>query len=153
MYIHLSAKLSSPAPCIFSYLTDTNKLIRWQSLLVSSEQLSEGPIKVGSRFYNVLKHPGFIAFGIMRLEIMGEVLIYEPNERLKIKGRSKIGDLSIDYKLSQADDELTRLEQITDFKLRGIRMIPLSGLIQTFLTEQFLTDMKHLKKLVENETT
>lgn len=150
MHIHLSAKLSSSAPHIFSYLTDTSKITRWQSLLAISEQLSQGPIEVGTRFYNVLKHPGFLALGIMKMEIMGEVLVYEPDQRIKIKGRSKMADMLIDYKLSQVD-EYTKLDQITEFKLRGLRMIPLSGVVQGFLTEQFVSDLKHLKHLVEND--
>ena len=42
--------LNKPVEQVFAFLTDTSKLSTWQSNLIKSEQLTEGPLRMGSRF-------------------------------------------------------------------------------------------------------
>lgn len=150
LQIQASTVIISPISVVFTYLTDTDKLLKWQTFLAEAEQLSAGAVGVGSKFRNVLRHPGFDNFGILTLEVIGEVLIFEPDKRLKIRGKSNIADLVIDYTLGQ-DAEKTIVQQITEFKIKGLLMLPISGLLNGFLTEQFKADLQNLKLLVESE--
>ena len=150
MQIQLSTEINSPARTVFLYLTRIEKLIQWQTFLVEAEALSSGVIGVGSKFRNVLRHPGFDDFGVLTLEMIGEVLVYKPEKHLKIQGRSQIADLMIEYRLAQIDDR-TIIQQTADFQLQGLLMRSISGLMKGFLTQQFQADLMNLKSLVESE--
>lgn len=150
MQIQASIDILSPIEGVFAYLTDADKIIQWQTFLAKTEQLSEGAIQVGSKFRNVLRHPGFDTTGIITLELNGEVLIFEPNKRLKISAQSNIAELTVDYQLHQVE-EITTLQQSADFQLRGFLLRPIANLMHGFLLEQFQADLKNLKTLVEKE--
>ena len=150
MQVQVSTEVVSPISAVFTYLTDADKLIKWQTFLAEAEQLSEGDIVVGSKFRNVLSHPGFDTSGIVTLELIGEVLIFKPDKHLKIRAQSNIADLTIDYQLYQVED-ITTVQQTADFQLKGWLMLPISGLLNGFLTEQFKADLQNLKILVESE--
>ena len=149
MDIQASTVINSPISLVFTYLTDADKIIKWQTFLAETEQLSEGAVRVGSKFRNRLSHPGFDTTGIITLELIGEVLIFEPNEHLKIRGQSNVADLTVDYRLSQSD-EITTIQQNADFQLKGFLLRPIAHLIKGFLAEQFQTDLMKLKELVES---
>ena len=142
MQVQVSTHVVSPISVVFTYLTDTDKLKQWQTFLVEAEQLSPGEVGVGSKFRNVLSHPGFGSYGILTLEIIGEVLIFEPDKQIKLKGTSNIADLIIDYKLSQ-DGGKTLVQQTTDFNTKSWMMLPISDMLGGFLTEQFNADLQH----------
>ncbi len=152
MQVQVSTQVISPISIVFTYLTDTEKLKQWQTFLVEAEQLSSGDVGVGSKFRNVLSHPGFGSYGILTLEIIGEVLIFDLNKRIKLKGTSNIADLIIDYSLSQ-DGEKTIVQQTTDFNTKSWMMLPIADMLGGFLTEQFNVDLQNLKRLVESEHT
>ncbi|HEY4684095.1 MAG TPA: SRPBCC family protein [Candidatus Acidoferrales bacterium] len=42
--------INRPVEQVFTFLADTKNLRTWQSDLVENEQLTEGPLRVGSRF-------------------------------------------------------------------------------------------------------
>ena len=145
MQIQASIIVNRPAAVVFPYLTNVDKLIGWQTFLADAEPLSDGAIGVGSKFRNILRHPGFNNYDVLTLEIIGEVLIFEANKRLKVEGSSNLSDLTIDYRLSETDSKTT-VQQIADFQLR-----PVEGLMSGFLEEQFQKDLQNLKQLVEKE--
>ncbi len=150
MQVQVSTQVVCPTSIVFTYLTDTEKLKQWQTYLVEAEQLSSGDVGIGSKFRNVLSHPGFGSYGILTLEIIGEVLIFEPDKRIKIKGTSNIADLIIDYTLSQ-DGEKTIVKQTTAFNTKSWMMLPIADMLGGFLTEQFNADLLNLKRMVESE--
>ena len=45
--------LNKPVEQVFAFLMDTSKLTTWQSNLIKSEPLTEGPLRTGSRFREV----------------------------------------------------------------------------------------------------
>lgn len=150
MQIQVSIDIVSSMSNVFAYLTDADKIIQWQTFLAETKQLSDGAIHVGSKFRNVLRHPGFDTSGIVTLELNGEVIIFEPDERLKIRAQSNIADLTVDYRLHQVDDLIT-VQQTADFQLRGFLLRPIAHLMNGFLVEQFQADLMNLKLLVEKE--
>jgi hypothetical protein len=148
--IQISTEIVGTTSTVFSYLIDTDKIIKWQTFLAETQQLSTGTIGVGSKFRNVLQHPGFDTSGIITLELTGEVLTFEQDKRLKVSGNSNVADMTIDYQLHQVDD-ITVIKQIADFELRGFLLRPISHLMGSFLEEQFQADLVNLKSLIESE--
>jgi len=71
--------LDKPVEQVFAFLMDTSKLTTWQSNLIKSEQLTEGPLRTGSRFREIRR------INNKEEEIQGEITILEPNKRLETK--------------------------------------------------------------------
>lgn len=75
--------LNKPVEQVFAFLMDTNKLTAWQSNLIKSEQLTDGPLRTGSRFREVRR------INNKEEEIQAEITALEPNKRLETKTISK----------------------------------------------------------------
>src|SRR5919109_3028524 len=75
--------LDKPVEQVFAFLTDTNKLATWQSNLIKSEQLTEGPLRTGSRFREVRR------INNKEEQIEAEITTLEPNKRLETKTVTK----------------------------------------------------------------
>lgn len=75
--------LDKPVEQVFAFLTDTSKLATWQSNLIKSEPLTEGPLRTGSRFREVRR------INNKEEEIQAEITALEPNKRLETKTVTK----------------------------------------------------------------
>src|SRR5688500_10635273 len=75
--------LDKPEEQVFAFLMDTSKLSTWQSNLIKSEQLTEGPLRTGSRFREIRR------INNKETEIQGEITALEPNKRLETKTATK----------------------------------------------------------------
>ena len=75
--------LNKPVEQVFAFLIDTSKLTTWQSNLIKSEPLTEGPLRTGSRFREVRR------INNKEEEIEGEITTLEPNKRLETKTVTK----------------------------------------------------------------
>ena len=75
--------LNKPVERVFAFLTDTSQLSTWQSNLIKSEQLTEGPLRKGSRFREIRR------INNKETEIQGEITALEPNKRLETKTVTK----------------------------------------------------------------
>src|SRR5512140_2471354 len=87
-----SIHVNCPAEQVFAYLAETENLCRWQSGLVSSELLDEGPCRTGSRFREVRR------MGRRQVEAIGEITEYEPSKRISIRTVTK-PEVTISYQL------------------------------------------------------
>jgi uncharacterized protein YndB with AHSA1/START domain len=68
-----------PVEEVFAYLTDPEKLPEWQSMVLESSKLSEGPVSAGTKMTEVRKFLG------RRFESTVEVTQYEANRRFDVK--------------------------------------------------------------------
>ena len=75
--------LNRPIDQVFAFLVDTSKLSTWQSNLIKSEPLTEGPLRTGSRFREIRR------INNKEEEIEGEITTLEPNKRLETKTVTK----------------------------------------------------------------
>jgi uncharacterized protein YndB with AHSA1/START domain len=75
----VTVHLDKPVEQVFAFLMDTSKLTTWQSNLIKSEQLTEGPLRTGSRFREIRR------INNKEEEIRGEITVLEPNKRLETK--------------------------------------------------------------------
>ena len=67
--------LNRPVEQVFAFLVDTRNLHTWQSSLIRNELLTEGPLRVGTRFREVRR------MGPRQSEIQAEITAFEPNKR------------------------------------------------------------------------
>jgi uncharacterized protein YndB with AHSA1/START domain len=70
--------VNRPVAEVFAYVTDPSKLSEWQTNTVEVEQLTDGPLGVGTRLREV--H----AAGRKRVEQVVEVTAYEPERRFDL---------------------------------------------------------------------
>ena len=75
--------LNKPVEQVFAFLMDPSKLSTWQSNLIKSEPLTEGPLQEGSRFREIRRIQG------RESEIEGEITALEPNKRLETRTMTK----------------------------------------------------------------
>lgn len=75
--------LNQPVEQVFAFITDTSKLSTWQSNLIKSEPLTEGPLRTGSRFREVRR------INNKEENIEAEITRLEPNKRLETKTLTK----------------------------------------------------------------
>src|SRR5262245_25017369 len=73
----VSVYLNQPVEQVFTFLVDAGKVTAWQSNLIKLEQITEGPVRLGSRFHEVRR------LGRKDSEIYGEVTALEPNRRFE----------------------------------------------------------------------
>jgi len=71
----VSIHLDRPVEQVFAYLIDSNNLRAWQSNLIETEQLTENPLRVGTRFREVRQ------MGRRATEYQAEITEFEPNKR------------------------------------------------------------------------
>jgi len=75
--------INRPVEQVFTFLADSKNLRSWQSNLVENEQLTEGPLRVGSRFREVRRT------GPRNSEIQAEITVFEPNKCFATKTLTK----------------------------------------------------------------
>lgn len=75
----ISVFINQPLEKVFAYLADAGNLRAWQADLIENEQLTEGPIRVGSRFREIRQT------GPRKSTIHAEITAFEPNKRFATK--------------------------------------------------------------------
>src|SRR5215475_715475 len=71
----VSIHLNRPVDQVFAFLADPAKQPMWQSNLIAIEQLTEGPMRVGTRIREVRR------LGQRPTEYQAEVIALEPDKR------------------------------------------------------------------------
>ena len=67
--------LNRPVEQVFAFLADSQNLRTWQSNLIENEQMTEGTLRVGTRFREVRRT------GPRQSEIQAEITDFESNQR------------------------------------------------------------------------
>ena len=77
-----SIEISSPQSKVFAFVSDVSNIPRWQAEVVQSAIVTPGPIKVGTRFDEVVK------VGPWRVTTHCVVTEYEPDRLMAFKAES-----------------------------------------------------------------
>jgi uncharacterized protein YndB with AHSA1/START domain len=133
--------LNRPVDQVFAFLMDTGKLSTWQSNLIKIEQLTEGPLRAGSRFREVRR------LGKKESEIQGEITVFEPNKRFETKTITK-PQVTVSYSF-EAENGGTRLKH-KFVMLTGGLMRLLEPLIANSIKKESASDFEMLKRILEN---
>jgi uncharacterized protein YndB with AHSA1/START domain len=142
MILHeVTIHLNRPIEQVFAFLMDTSKLSTWQSNLIKTEKITEGPLRAGSRFKEVRR------LGRRESEIQAEITVFEPNRRFETKTLSK-PHVTVSYSL-ESEDEGTRLNHKFVMLTSGLMRL-LEPLIASSIKKDSASDFETLKRILEN---
>jgi uncharacterized membrane protein len=136
----VSIHLNYPVNQVFTFLADPAKQPTWQANLIEIEQLTEGPMRVGTRIREVRR------LGRRPTEYQAEVTGFEPNKRfaLRVINGPRV---TLSYAFEPAEGG-TRLRY--EFVMRPSGMMrALEPLIIRSLRKQSSSDFEKLKDILE----
>jgi uncharacterized protein YndB with AHSA1/START domain len=133
--------LNRPVEQVFAFLADTRKVSSWQSSLIELEQLTEGPLRAGSRFREVRRT------GPRQSEIQAEITDFESNKRFATKTITK-PQVTVSYSL-QGEDGGTRLNYKFVMLTSGMMRL-LEPLIAGSIKKDTDLDFQSLKRILES---
>jgi uncharacterized protein YndB with AHSA1/START domain len=133
--------LNKPVEQVFAFLMDTSKLSIWQSNLIKSEQLTEGPLRTGSRFREIRR------INNKETEIQGEITALEPNQRLETKTATK-PQAMVSYSLNPEQGG-TRLKYKFILITSGLMRL-MEPMIASSIKKDTEADFETLKRVLEN---
>jgi len=126
---------------VFTFLADTKNLRSWQSDLVENEQLTEEPLRVGSRFREVRRT------GSRNSEIQAEMTVFEPNKRFATKTLTK-PEVTVSYTFDEENGG-TRINYKFVVITSGFMRL-LEPLIAGSMKKDTDSDFEKLKHLLEH---
>ncbi len=122
--------IDRPAELVFSFLADLNNLPKWQSGVVQSKVISQGPVGVGTKFSEDVKMMG------RKVTANCEVTAFEPGRKM---GFSADGG-GIRY---QGAITLAPRDGKTELTLEGVSHLKgLWRLFQPFIAGEFKKELK-----------
>lgn len=137
----VTVHLNRPVDQVFAFLMDTSKLSTWQSNLIKSEPLTEGPLRTGSRFREIRRIQG------KESEIEGEIVALEPNKRLETRTITK-PQAMVSYALAPEQGG-TRLQYKFILVTSGLMRL-LEPVIASSIKKDTEVDFESLKRVLEN---
>lgn len=137
----VTVHLNRPVDQVFAFLMDTSKLSTWQSNLIKSEPLTEGPLRTGSRFREIRRIQG------KESEIEGEIVALEPNKRLETRTITK-PQAMVSYALAPEQGG-TRLQYKFILVTSGLMRL-LEPVIASSIKKDTEADFESLKRVLEN---
>jgi len=137
----LTIHLDQPVEQVFAFLMDTSKLSTWQSNLIKSELLTEGPLHTGSRFRELRR------INNKETEIQGEITALEPNKRLETKTATR-PQATVSYSLAPEQGG-TRLSYKFSLVTSGLMRL-LEPMIASSIKKDTEADFETLKHILEN---
>src|SRR5947207_6117166 len=137
--VELTIEISRPPEEVFAYLTDTEKLTRWQKSLI--EARADRPFARGTRIVEKRS-----LFG-REAESELEVTVFEPERRLTLKTLGGPVELEIDHELKPNGDG-TKLHVTAQGKPKGMFKIAAPA-VESGARQELKRDFERLKALLE----
>jgi uncharacterized membrane protein len=138
----VAIEIDRPVGAVFAWVTDPAKLPTWQTNTVAVEQVTDGPLGVGTRLRETHRAPGG-----RRLDSLVEVVAYEPDRHFAL--RILDGPLPIDGAFAFAPAASgTRVEMHGHGEPRGLMRMA-APLLARVLRRQFARDLASLKSVLE----
>jgi len=128
---------------VFAYLVPSERRLRWMSALKESEQVSDGPPGLGTRFRDVFEDHG------QRFEIDAEVVEYEPQTRVAIRLVASAFESTVTQTLAESDGG-TRLSTRIDTEYKSALARLMSGVVTGHAQKTLEDDLARLKGLLES---
>jgi carbon monoxide dehydrogenase subunit G len=143
--IERSIVIGRPIEEVWEFVHDPEKDALWQTTLTESEELTEGPMSVGTRVREVRRFLG------VRIETGWEVTEYEPTTKSAIRSTSGPIPFSGGYRLEPAGGGTSftvsgELDAHGVFKLAEPVFARMAG-------RELETNLAHLKDLLEASST
>jgi uncharacterized protein YndB with AHSA1/START domain len=138
----VSIHLNSPVDRVFAYCADAKNLRAWQANLIENEQLTEGPIRVGTRFREVRRT------GPRQSEIQAEMTAFEPNKLFSTK--TILGPQATVSYAFDAERSGTRITYQFTLQPSGFMRL-MEHLIAGSIKKDADADFQKLKRILENQ--
>jgi len=129
---------------VWDFVHDVANDRLWQTTLVESEQLTDGPLGVGTRVREVRQFLG------VKVELAWEVTELEPKTRSAIKGISGPVPLSGSYRLEPLDAG-TRFTVSGELDAHGVFKLA-EPVFARMTSRELEANLGHLKDLLEAES-
>ena len=136
-------EIARPAPHVFAYLAASERRQRWMAALKESEQVSEGPLGLGTRFRDVFEDHG------QRFEIDAEIVTWEPHERLAIDLKASAFESTVTQTLAPGENGGTRLTTRMDTEYKSALARLMAGVVTGHAQKQLEEDVARLKDILE----
>lgn len=136
----VSIHLNRPVDQVFTFLADPAKQPMWQANLIEIEQLTAGPMRVGTRIREVRR------LGRRPTEYQAEVTGFEPNKRFSLRVING-PQVTLSYSF-EPEEGGTRLRYQFVMRPSGM-MRALAPLIIRSLRKQSSSDFEKLKDILE----
>jgi uncharacterized membrane protein len=141
--IERSVVIDRPVDEVFDFTHDQTNDALWQTTLVETQPLTEGPMRVGSRWREVRKFLG------KRIETVMELTEYEPKTRSAVKMVSGPVPLSGRYLLEPVDGG-TRFTVTGELDAHGFFKLA-EPVFARITGRELESNLGHLKDLLEAE--
>lgn len=143
MRVERSVIVGRPVEDVFALVGNPDNDVEWGSLIVESEQMTPGPIHVGSLFRQTASFLG------ARLTATLEVTAYEPGRRLCYQARQPA---AIDHcRRLEAVPQGTKLTFSTTIEVGGKLKLP-SVMVQRMGARQMESDLEEIRTTLEAAT-
>jgi uncharacterized membrane protein len=136
----VSIHLNRPVEQVFAFLAEPRNLPTWQSNLIEIEQLTEAPLRLGSRVREVRR------LGRRPSENRAEITVFEPNKRFETKTITK-PQVMVSYSF-EPEGGGTRLRHRFVMLTAGLMRL-LEPLILNSIKQQSNSDFETLKHVLE----
>jgi uncharacterized protein YndB with AHSA1/START domain len=140
MHFDIDLTIDRPVSEVFDYACDLEKVPEWAGPPVKREELTLGPIGVGTRYRAIDQLPG------RKVEFTEEVTRYEPNQPFAM-AMSEPFNANVETRF-EAENGNTRLNFSVDMRPSGIIGI-LSPLLTRPMKKMFSKDLMALKANLE----
>jgi uncharacterized protein YndB with AHSA1/START domain len=134
-------EIARPPQEVFAFLDDEANSPKWLAQCVGLRRTTEGPKGVGSKLdyhYRSMGHEDHMD---------GEVVAYQPGQRLAMRYVDKLFDLKVSFELALAAAG-TRLRQTCEVEPRGMAKM-MTPMIEGAMEKQMAADLGTLKQLLE----
>jgi uncharacterized membrane protein len=139
--IERSIVIGRPVEEVWEFVHDVANDRLWQTTLVESEQLTDGPMGVGTRVREVRQFLG------LKIELAWEVTEFEPHRTSAIKGVSGPVPLSGRYLLEPVDAE-TRFTVSGELDAHGLFKLA-EPVFARMTSRELVANLGHLEDLLE----
>jgi uncharacterized protein YndB with AHSA1/START domain len=129
---------------VFAHLVEGERRLRWMGALRETEQLTDGPPEVGSRWRDVFEELG------QRVELEAEVAVYEPPRHLLVRLSSRAADATSEQHLESTNGR-TRLTTAIETEYKSFLARHGAVIVTHLAQRQLEADLATLKGLVESE--
>jgi hypothetical protein len=142
--IEESIEIKHPADKVFAYTTDAARWSKWQSIIPTAEQTSQGPVKIGSTFKGTARLQG------LTLRWIGITTEYEPTAKYG-KDITSVAMIIRQHNTYNPIDTGVKFTISYDVKVRGIFKL-CSPVLVSSLRKELTKSLGNLKRILETQS-
>jgi hypothetical protein len=144
MPIEQSVIIQRPAADIFSYLSGSEHLVDWSSVVIAVRSDPGGPLRGGSRLRITTQFLG------QWMETSYEVIEWQPNSHLTFKGMTGIDPCVFSYQFVPiGGGTIVSLEAMLPLPLQGGMLGLTEAVVENIVKRQIQHDLLTLKDVLE----